>query len=442
VKRFRGLLASCALGAILGLVFLASAQAAIVHAGPTATGNGSGSDWNNIANFNTLSLVRGNTYYLQDGTYAGKTLSTAVSGSTLITVKKAIGSDHGTDTGWISAYGDGQATFNGTLTLTTDYWVLDGQTRNASNWADGNSYGYRATDVYTSAPSQGGSCASNITVRYMNLGGAEGTTYTGSEPGTAIYNGGFFDTCTSWTIEYNYLHNIGSFTLIQFAGTNGATVQYNHFRNSWGKEAIRGQGVSKNLIIRWNQFYNACGYTGLPGEGCTAEIAIWGSDSPGDHDNNEIYGNWFMLTRDSNSGGTIVVGGNGGSWFGVPANNTKIYNNTIAGHSGGNQAGYILVNGGSGNICRNTLWYDTPVASASCNTTSNNVDATSDPFTSYAGANLHLAGATAAGFSLSSPYNVDMDGNTRGADGTWDLGAYERNTGGTRPSAPTLRIVP
>ncbi len=38
--------------------------------------------------------------------------------------------------------------------------------------------------------------------------------------------------------------------------------------------------------------------------------------------------------------------------------------------------------------------------------------------------NLHLTGAL-AGVSLASPYNMDMDGKTRGADGTWDRGAYE-----------------
>jgi hypothetical protein len=38
------------------------------------------------------------------------------------------------------------------------------------------------------------------------------------------------------------------------------------------------------------------------------------------------------------------------------------------------------------------------------------------------------------GASLSSPYNTDFAGNTRGADGTWERGAYEFNT--TDPPKP------
>ena len=56
------------------------------------------------------------------------TFNDAVSGTTLITIKKAIESDHGTDTGWSSAYGDGQATFPN-VTFTTSYWTFDGQSR-------------------------------------------------------------------------------------------------------------------------------------------------------------------------------------------------------------------------------------------------------------------------------------------------------------------------
>ena len=38
--------------------------------------------------------------------------------------------------------------------------------------------------------------------------------------------------------------------------------------------------------------------------------------------------------------------------------------------------------------------------------------------------------ATTNGTSLASPYDVDMDGVTRGGDGVWDIGAYEYAAGG------------
>jgi hypothetical protein len=61
-----------------------------------------------------------------------------------------------------------------------------------------------------------------------------------------------------------------------------------------------------------------------------------------------------------------------------------------------------------------------------------------NPFVNFAGGNYALTGPTAAGIALPSPYNVDMYGNVRGADGVWDRGAIEYNSGSSilRPSAP------
>lgn len=54
-------------------------------------------------------------------------------------------------------------------------------------------------------------------------------------------------------------------------------------------------------------------------------------------------------------------------------------------------------------------------------------------------ADFHLTatGTTtfASGKALSAPYNMDSDGNVRGAGGNWTIGAYQ--TGGASPAAPT-----
>ena len=42
-----------------------------------------------------------------------------------------------------------------------------------------------------------------------------------------------------------------------------------------------------------------------------------------------------------------------------------------------------------------------------------------------------------AGTNLGSPFNVDMDGNIRGTDGAWDIGAYEYVSGTNLPPADT-----
>jgi hypothetical protein len=391
---------------------------------PSGTGSGTGNDWNNTLSWSSATPVRGDTWYLADGTYASKTLDTANSSTTVITIKKATASDHVTETGWSSGMGDGQATIS-ELTLGSDYWTVDGVQRNESDWKDGNSYGIRVTSVTASTALTPGVAASHIVMRYINGGGAEGTTYTGSEPTHVFRIAGFDEIATDWTIERCYMHNIGSIALCHLYGLDTGLIQYNWLGNAWGKEAIIGSITFKNVVIRYNMLKDAAGDTGLPGEGATADIAIWNSDNAGDFDNNKIYGNIIWRTRDENNGGTIVVGGdNGVGWAGVPASNTEVYNNTIAGIQNA-LGGLILINGGTGNIARNNLWWDTGTFSgASANTESDNVIASSDPFVNYATGDFHLASAI-AGFSLSSPYNVDLEGETRGGDGTFDVGALE-----------------
>jgi len=184
-----------------------------------------------------------------------------------------------------------------------------------------------------------------VTIKHSNLGGS-----AGNEIDTAIYLGGFHDDCSGWTIERNYIHHVSHYTMIQGVKMTNALVQYNLFKDGWGKETIRGQLKFSGNTIRYNRFHNACGQGGGAGEGCTAEIAAWGESGSGLWDNNRIYGNWFYLTRDMNSGGTIVIGGNGSTWSGSPGNNNLVFNNTFAGYSDGWMNGYILLNGGSGNV--------------------------------------------------------------------------------------------
>jgi len=42
---------------------------------------------------------------------------------------------------------------------------------------------------------------------------------------------------------------------------------------------------------------------------------------------------------------------------------------------------------------------------------------------------------------MTAPYNVDMDGNTRGGDGSWDIGAYEVGTGTGGGSVVTVSPI-
>src|SRR3989344_8081335 len=107
-----------------------SSQLAQVGGGAThyvrAGASGNGSDWANAYCSLPSSLVRGDTYYIADGTYSGYSFNTPASGTQYITIKKAIESDHGTNAGWQSGYGDGQALFNSMWQISTGYLIVDG----------------------------------------------------------------------------------------------------------------------------------------------------------------------------------------------------------------------------------------------------------------------------------------------------------------------------
>src|SRR5688500_15956381 len=109
--------------AMAGLMVAASAQAADHYIRQGATGNGSGNDWANACPGFTgacavSSMVRGDIYWVADGSYGNLTLDRGASGSLAITVKKATPAVHGANTGWADSFGDGQASFANIFALT------------------------------------------------------------------------------------------------------------------------------------------------------------------------------------------------------------------------------------------------------------------------------------------------------------------------------------
>lgn len=394
-----------------------------------ATGSNNGTDWTNAFTTVPTGTARGNTLYIADGTYSSTTFDTTESGTTLITIKKATIADHGTSTGWLDTYGDGTATFSGSVRFARDYYVFDGVSRNEVDW-DSQVYGFKILGGSLSSwPNNFPPGGDHIVAQYIDVGGVVGTSFgdvgfSTDEPLYLVHNTDG-QTVSDWTVSRCFFHNA---TLAQLDRVDGITIEYCLFKDLWAKEAIRGQDKAKNCIVRYNKFEQTTQDTGLPGETGTAPIAVWdeGSEPAGSFDNWQIYGNLFWdNTPVAHSHGTIGVG-NGGSLDGIIANNVKIYNNTVVNYSAGLGSGMTTSTSGgaTGNEIRNNLFYNclgTPTCSPD---TSSNGEASSDPFVNYAGSDFHLS-AHIAGTSLSSPYNVDMDGNIRGADGTFDRGTFQ-----------------
>jgi hypothetical protein len=393
-----------------------------------ATGTGSGSDWADAYPALPELLERGVTYLVADGRYGSQVFDDPLSGDLVITLRKATIADHGTDVGWSDEHGDGQAEF-ADMIFRAGRYVIDGRTRDEDDWTDVEAYGFRNTgSVWASALDPGPTCADDLTVRYLDIGGpAIGNVYDEDNPSAAFYLGGFGDSCDRWTIQSCHLHNVE--IPIMIAGGDDGLIERSFIGPAWQKEAIRGQIRSSRFVIRHNVFVDSCQFTpGDGGSGCTAEIAMWGEDREGAFSGNEIYGNVFRKTTDEhNSGGVIVVGGDGVGWVGAPASDTRIYNNTFVGFQRG--TAMVLVNGGSGNEVRNNLWFDIGggVATGCSAETCSHHEVVSDAtlFVDAASGDFRLSRATSAGALLAAPYDRDLDGVVRGADGVVDLGAFE-----------------
>lgn len=175
---------------LLFLIFPSISIAANYHVRSGCIYNGNGMAWvcaegaGGVGAYNVLPsiLTRGDTYYIADGNYPSYTVDDDVSGTLVITIKKATGIDHGTVTGWDSSYGDGQAFFAAPFNILTSYITFDGVTGLGSNYG---SYGFEVTKP---------DCVS-IFSQFIPLSGTmSGTTTSLSE--TVLT-----DSSQSWTVN-------------------------------------------------------------------------------------------------------------------------------------------------------------------------------------------------------------------------------------------------
>lgn len=444
------------------------------YCGPTATGDGNGGDWSNRCDFDTTTPARGtagNTYYLAEGTYAAKTFSRATDGTKLITIKKC-GSGDGVcelADGYSAADHDEQAVF-GNIVFSTDYWTLDGNGTHTVPSRNTNDYGIKiSTNLQVSTTRTIAlSGTNNVTLRYVhsyNVGQGGTCDYTGSHRNVYMVGG------SNIKIQNCYVQN--SFTdgvLIQ--NVTNVLIERSYFEGLGLLPACspdyHGQAMriwsDTDVVIRWNIFRDN------DGQG----IIALANDTPTGHLTRvRIYGN---VLYNANKDGDLYLGPNGGmiDYYGGYLEDLYIYNNTIANvrdeYPGAwTSISIILLREDeqqhSGNIVAyNNLFYNCYM-SAGADLTSGDFTAhshdaygetlgdsggtseqsgiTSSYFMAYNEETLNfdfrLTQATQAGKTLTAETwwdtsdaffgyldsALDMYGNTRGSDGTWDRGAYE-----------------
>ncbi len=429
---------------------IAEVEAASHYVRAGATGANNGADWSNAYTSLPISFVRGDTYYIADGTYAeSHNLNTPISGTAVITIKKATVADHGTSTGWVDSYGDGQVVFNNGFTFATSYWVLDGVTGGGPGQWESN-FGF-----FINMPASGGQDATfrfgngvtSITVQHVDVYG-RGRLYG--------YDTDIFyitDPISNLTIRYCFLRDTSRTMILTWpAKANGILIEFTKFSRNGPAEHREAwsAGPDDNVVVRYNLFEDIFG---------TGVIAI--VNNIGDAANWEIYGNVFYHTGKITDGiintGLIVNRYDaGGSPIAVSATNWKVYNNTIANIRNGSFTTAIDAEQFTNYTVYNNIWYNNNGISGANGTTgdynwfyANNSNNTSGAHDIVGSANPFqdtspwLTGnwtlkTGIPGYNLGQPYGSDYLGKTRGADGAWDRGALEFGSAGnvTPPPAP------
>jgi len=407
---------------LLGLSQVSWAASHYIRSGASGT---TCADWGvNACNTLPTTLIRGDTYYIAGGSYSGRTFNTSVSGTSVITIQGATVANHGTDTGWSSSYSveTTQAKWTSSVNFSTSYWVFDGSV--GPTWSRTPSqYGFLfnpiAKPIYIynlSTP------ITNVVISHIAA-----TAPSADVEKFFVSTDNSTKSVSNVTISHSYLYGWQN---AYWATSMNLTMdlwifEYNMCLNGFSSSTNHGEwinnngGYHTNQTTRYNWFEGAQNGTGV--------IVANNNDNV----NAKIYGNVF---KDLAEGNGINTGTSAGNLVSPQVYNNTFINASSGGWIGGNTTGTPLV--------YNNLIYNmnasravTTDYNAYFNTTSTPTEAHSQtgagsPFVNLSTGDLRLLASTKAGTSLASPYDIDVVGAKRGADGTWDRGAFDYVTSG------------
>lgn len=421
---------------------------------PTAQGAASGVDWNNATTLSGIpwaSIATSDTIFIAGGTYSGQNFTPTKNGASAanpITLQRAQASNGACTSvaGWSSAF-DSQVLISGGgfMRINFSFISVKGMVTSGikiSVPSGAGNYGIGVADGSSST-------CTNVFLSYIEIAG----------PGSgAPLSYGLYSSATSHTsketMDHMIVHDVVNGH--QCYGRDNFVVQYCEVYNinggSDGSHPNRfylGSGTFTACVFQFNKFHDdntlGCAY-----------------EDSGVCVSNVYAGNWFWncaavqggITTDSDPGDAIT--------------SLYVYNNTFSNCCAGGAAVFIKKAWQAGAAQNNIvfkcggMWQ--VVGGGGFGTTSidhNFTDAASgdggtgtitsgsDPF--IGATDFHIVSTIAATFprnkGTSAPgsnWNTDMDGNVRGADGAWDIGAQEFPSGGpdpnitTQPSATTV----
>jgi hypothetical protein len=459
---------------------------ATCHAvGTAGTGNGSGSSWANQMKGLPSTLVRGDTYYLADGSYGTYTFNTPNSGSTIITIKKAQSYNYGRTTdgcpndisaGWSAAtMGSGQAVwsefYGGTSTPQPGYLTLDGngqstgigcgqapsQNKAASDCGlrvSINTIGQDSGFDIGANNNDGQHRTPNWTLRYFEIQGG-GDQNNGAQSEEEIRCRG---ACDDFVVQNSYMHLSGC-DFFKVPWTTSFVVEGTYINQNISSATCHGQLWYSEVEASGVDFHGniiqdiqgtgmwVC-LTGCQASGWTVYNNVifrpQGDSRPG------VSNGIFACINPGNQCTNMSFIGND------VVNYTADYAGALGVHCDGNPDTYTWENNlfygitpsdridfqlCGGSLTESSNAYINSGTPQSGTSSSDIIVASGgpNPFVNWTGGNFNLASQNAdwsGGKVLSSPYNTDAAGNARpGPDGVWDRGAYEYTT--AVPAAPT-----
>ncbi|MHB8139325.1 MAG: hypothetical protein ACYDGO_13200 [Smithellaceae bacterium] len=422
-------------------------------------GTGNGTTWSNALDDLPDTLIRGDTYYIADGTYGEHTFNDAESGTTYISIKKATAGDHGTDTGWQSTYGDGQAIFKGLINFTNGYYIWEGITGSGGNYG---SYGFKIVPLSCPSASQllgvpgigySSNQVKNVRVSHtamIQCGEGDGTY---NQVGVYSLAKDAAYASSDITISNNYLSNASSNMLIRQA--RNWTIADNYFDGNWSSSDNHGQQISpatsSNIFLYNNVFKNS------------STFIIGAHNEGGGNSNWQVFNNIAI-------GGTLSAGfamGESGESNGLVS--SQFHNNTFVGVDFGGR-GAVFV-GTLTNVATQKSYAYNNLFYRCINPRMDNVDKTAgaivhnnnaylactgifnssdesasvidniNPFVNVASENFRLAAGVSPnhkGINLSQYFTTDKDGKPRG-NSLWSIGAY-RAAGPAPPENISITI--
>lgn len=399
-------------------------------------GAGDGSSWTDALAGLPAELERGTRYLLAageyyDGPWPGRffqhEFDEPEDGGRFIGLLKATADDHGSEDGWEAAFGAGQARL-GPLAVVTGHLVVDGR---AGLGGDDDAYGISIASRECAGEAAGSpitfpwNCAAtDVSFRHVDVRGCghRPDPTHGSED--AIYS--YANGVTRFALRHAYVHD--SFRGLLFLQhsrdvlVEGTTFARAGLHHEAFTIALRD---TDQVVVRRNVLIDSYGvFVSLQG---AADV--------------RLYGNVLRRTRAdwpvwaaihlSDRGARVLVAGN--TFYGLEGLNTGVRDSAGIGGElqvvnnlwAGCRAGQIMLDGTHE---YNAFWDNDREDGTSLDERIEEATAqvlARDPFVDAARGDLRLAGPTAAGRVLAPPADWDLAGVRRGADGTWDRGAYE-----------------